>query len=85
MGVQGNYPGSGAYTKHYRQATDQSVTGSKHVDSHLKEGPATDGGGLVDGVNMDKGKGSRGDVGIANEKETISHPSGPSHVMGNAP
>lgn len=43
MGVQGNYPGSGAYTKHYRQATGQSVeTDPDIVDTHLKEGQGAD-------------------------------------------
>ena len=83
MGVQGNYPGSGAYPKHYNQAVGKSVTGSKNVDSHLHEGPASDGGSLVHDPHMKEGSGAHGDVGIVHED--ISFPSGPGNVGSNIP
>lgn len=66
MGVQGNYPGSGAYSKHYTEATGGNVEGSNNMDTHLKEGGSS--GSLVDDPKMPVGKGSMGDVKGVNQE-----------------
>lgn len=82
MGVQGNYPGTGAINQHKYLAMRGEVSGPSEVSAvNMNEGGSA---GDVDDPRMPKGKGSEGSVVISNSfGESFASGHRPGNVYGN--